>query len=58
VHVLHRKSVCIAALYKLVLSVPERIEFFDVGVRIVTDKVMLGKIGAGNMRNFTRPTTR
>lgn len=58
VHVQRRESVCIGALYKLAPSVPERIGFFDFGVKIGTDKVMLGKIGGATWVTSPRPTTR
>ena len=38
---------------KWALSVPEKIDFVDIGIGIVTAKVMLGAIGTGNMRDFT-----
>jgi class 3 adenylate cyclase len=34
-------------------TVPEKIDFLDIGFGIVTAPVMLGAIGTGNMRDFT-----
>jgi len=35
------------------MNVSEKIDFLNIGFGIVTEKVMLGSIGAGNMRDFT-----